>query len=112
MKIGYFADGAWSHKALDLILESSKFQVLFIVARNKSPDPILADYAKKLSIPFLVHPNVNSQEFINIIKAYDADLLVSMSFNQIIKAELIQLSHILIAFFRYKRKRCLTINQS
>lgn len=93
MKIGYFADGAWSHKALDLILESSKFQVLFIVARYKSQDMILADYAKKLGIPFLVHPNVNSQEIINIIKDYNADLLVSMSFNQIIKAELIQLAH-------------------
>ncbi len=92
MKIGYFADGPWSHKALDLILESSKFQVLFIVARYKAPDPILADYAKRLSIPFLTHPKVNSQEFINIIKNDGADLLVSMSFNQIIKAGLIHLA--------------------
>lgn len=89
MKIGYFADGLWAHKALDLI--SSIVDVAFIVPRYDSQDPYLKDWAKKNGVPFIPHQNVNSDDFVSIIDEYDADLFVSMSFNQIIKERLFNL---------------------
>jgi len=60
MRIGYFADGPWSHRALDKIIKTQGLEVVFIVARYDSADPILHDYAKRLQVPYLLHPNVNS----------------------------------------------------
>ncbi len=89
MKIGYFADGPWSHKALDKIFECEKLQVVFIVGRFDQNDVVLKEYANRKQIPFFVNKNVNSREFIDQIKKYSADLFVSMSFNQILRRGII-----------------------
>lgn len=85
IKIGYFADGPWSHRALELIAADDRFQVLFIVPRFDTRDPILADWAKRLNVPFLPIERVNTPEAIAQLKFFGADLFVSMSFNQILK---------------------------
>jgi methionyl-tRNA formyltransferase len=90
MKIGYFADGVWSHRALDRILQTSWLEVSFIVARFDSPDPLLKEYAEKLKVPYFIHPDVNSPDFIAQIQKYSADLYVSMSFDQIFKTNIIK----------------------
>lgn len=90
MKVGYFADGRWAHQALDRIIETRGFDVVFIVARYVNPDPILKEYARRLQIPFLTHPNVNELSFIEHIQSYKADIHVSMSFNQILRKDIIQ----------------------
>lgn len=90
MRIGYFADGRWSHKALDRITETPQLQVAFIVGRFDNPDPVLKKYSQKLGVPFLLHPDVNSREFIESIQKYSADIHVSMSFDQILKADIIK----------------------
>ena len=92
MKIGYFADGEWSHKALNLILQEPSFEIQFIVARYDSPDPVLKKYTEDLGIEFLTDENVNLPIFIKLITEYQPDLLVSMSFNQILKSKLINLA--------------------
>jgi methionyl-tRNA formyltransferase len=91
MKIGYFADGPWSHEAIKLIAETPGLTILFIVPRFDTQDPILQKWAKTLNVPFIPHENVNSDIFIKEIKEYDADLFISMSFNQILKKEIIDL---------------------
>ena len=88
MKIGYFADGAWSHLALEKILQDDRFEISFIVPRFDSQDPLLKNKAEKLKIPFILTNNVNSKGFIDGIKEYDVDLNVSMSFNQILQQHL------------------------
>lgn len=90
IKVGYFADGPWSHKAIEYITTSGLFEVVFIVPRFDTQDPVLKSWAEKLSVPFLPTKNVNSPEFINIINEFQADILVSMSFNQILKKEIIE----------------------
>jgi len=90
MKIGYFADGPWSHRALELISEASNLQVVFIVPRYDTQDPILKDWADKLNIPYIPKKNVNTPEFLSIMRGFAPDLLVSMSFNQILKKEIIE----------------------
>lgn len=91
MRIGYFADGPWSHRALDKILADDALSVAFICARFDNPDPVLREKAASNGIPFLVHENINSEKFLDEIAGYDCDILVSMSFNQIFKDQIINL---------------------
>ncbi len=85
MKIGYFGDGPWAHLALDRIRAEPAIEVSFIVARDDTRDPVLAAAANEMDVPFLTHPNVNSDEFITEASRFGADLYASMSFNQILR---------------------------
>lgn len=90
MRIGYFADGPWAHKALDRILQfPSVFHVVFIVPRYDRADPVLREYSERLKIPFITGEDVNAPEFIERIRPYNADINVSMSFNQILKKDIL-----------------------
>ena len=91
MKIGYFADGPWSHKALERIVSDRRLEISFIVPRYDSQDSVLKEWAKKLGVDFIPMKNVNSKDSINKLKSYKADIFVSMSFDQIIKKEVINL---------------------
>lgn len=89
MKIGYFADGPWSHQALEKILTSTLFEISFICARFENPDPQLKARALEETIPFVVNENINSEEFLEFLDKFDCDMLVSMSFNQIFRSKIV-----------------------
>ena len=89
IKIGYFADGPWSHLAFEKIIQDSDIDVKFIVPRNDTKDETLKNYSLKYNIDYLFPVNINSAEFIHIVKEYDCDLFVSLSFNQIFREEII-----------------------
>lgn len=89
LKIGYFADGIWAQNALRQILKNKNFQICFVVPRFQTPDNALLTLAKSYKIPIITSKNVNSADFIAQIQAYECELLVSMSFNQIFKQELL-----------------------
>jgi methionyl-tRNA formyltransferase len=91
MKIGYFADGPWSHEALDRIINDSNLSVAFICARFDKPDSLLHSMAKQQGIPFFINENINSESFLNIINIFECDLFVSMSFNQIFRRKIASL---------------------
>lgn len=91
MKIGYFADGPWSHKALEKLLFDDTLEVRFICARDDAPDGVLRAKALENSINFITHPKINSAEFRARMEEYQCDLFVSMSFNQIFRGDLISL---------------------
>lgn len=90
-KIGYFADGPWSHKAFERIINDETLEVKFIVPRTDSSDLNLLNYAKKYSIPYHKGIKVNSDEFYELASSYECDLFVSMSFNQIFRTRIINL---------------------
>lgn len=92
LKIGYFADGPWSHKAFEKIITDPEISIEFIVPRSDTEDNKLLEFSKVYNIPYFKLKNVNSEESLNIIRKYDCDLLVSMSFNQIFKEEIINIS--------------------
>ena len=92
MRIGYFADGPWSHQAIAKIAADKDMEIAFIVPRFDSQDPVLKQWAENLQVPFLLADNVNSADFIDRIASYECDVLVSMSFNQILKREILQLA--------------------
>jgi len=89
MRLGYFADGPWSHLALGKIIADKDFSLQFICARFDNPDPVLKKKSEEFGIPFLVHQNINSSEFLEQISRFDCDIYVSMSFNQIFRSEII-----------------------
>ena len=86
IKIGYFADGPWSHGALDYILDSNMFVVEFICARFDSPDKFLEKRALESNIDFFVLEKINEESSIAKLVSYGCDIFVSMSFNQILEA--------------------------
>ncbi|MGF1762549.1 methionyl-tRNA formyltransferase [Aliivibrio kagoshimensis] len=89
MRIGYFADGPWSHKALELIYNTTGLEIVFIVPRFDTQDPVLKSWAEKLQVPFIPVENVNTDNFLSVMNEHKPELLVSMSFNQILKADII-----------------------
>lgn len=89
MKIGYFADGPWSHKAIELIVDTEGLEIAFIVPRFDTQDPVLREWSKTLDVPFIPVENVNTDEFLSVMDKFEPDLLVSMSFNQILRKSII-----------------------
>jgi methionyl-tRNA formyltransferase len=89
LKIGYFADGPWSHEAFDRIILDNSLQILFIVPRFDSKDTKLEELASLHGIDFIKSSNINNKDFIESVKKYDCDIFVSLSFNQIFKNEII-----------------------
>lgn len=91
MKIGYFADGVWSHLAFQKMIADKDIILSFICVRYDTKDEILKNYCLEYGIEYLKHKNINSKDFIDELKKYNCDLFVSMSFNQIFKNEIINL---------------------
>ncbi|PJB69214.1 MAG: formyl transferase [Alphaproteobacteria bacterium CG_4_9_14_3_um_filter_47_13] len=91
LRIGYFGDGLWASRALaHIAARPDIFSVAFITPRFDTQDPALKDWAKKLGVPFLPCENVNDPSFMAQIASYGCDLLVSMSFNRILKEDIIK----------------------
>ncbi len=88
--IGYFADGPWSHQALEKLILDPSIHIAFICARYDRPDHVLREQAKIHQIDFLIHSIINSDDFFQKISRYGCDLFVSMSFNQIFRKRLIE----------------------
>lgn len=91
LKIGYFADGKWSHEAFKLLILDNSIEIKFICVRFDTTDSILKEFAEKYEIDYLKHENINSEDYIAKMREYNCDLFVSMSFNQIFKHEIINL---------------------
>tara|TARA_B100001057_G_C22847393_1_gene949630 strand:+ start:2148 stop:3041 length:894 start_codon:yes stop_codon:yes gene_type:complete len=91
LNLGYFADGPWSHETFKKLINDPEIKISFICARYESMDQTLKDFAVKNNIYYFAHENVNSDEFISVIKKFKCDLFVSMSFNQIFKSRIINL---------------------
>jgi len=89
IKIGYFADGPWSHLAFEKLIQDESLEIQFIVPRSDTNDFTLRDFANKYVIDYIYPVNINSLEFIDVAKSYNCDLFVSMSFNQIFKTNII-----------------------
>tara|TARA_B100000963_G_C22593655_1_gene656774 strand:- start:719 stop:1615 length:897 start_codon:yes stop_codon:yes gene_type:complete len=94
LKIGYFADGPWSHEAFLKIVNDKRFDIRFIVPRNDSQDTTLLSFSKKFKIDYFKLDNINSDTSLKKVSDYDCDLLVSMSFNQIFRKNIIDLTSI------------------
>lgn len=91
LKIGYFADGPWGQRAFDKIMSDDSLEIVFMSVRYGTRDSELMKRAQENHIPLELSKNVNSEEFLDRMREYDADLFVSMSFDQILKTAFINL---------------------
>lgn len=91
LKIGYFADGPWSHLAFEKLIEDETISIQFIVPRSDTTDQTLKSFSEKYKIDYLYPVNINEAKFIDTLKNYNCDLFVSMSFNQIFRLEALAL---------------------
>jgi methionyl-tRNA formyltransferase len=91
LKIGYFADGPWSHTAFEKIHKDPEIEIAFIVPRSDTKDETLKDFSFQNSIDYLFPVRINDSEFIEKVKTYNCDLFVSMSFNQIFRKEILNI---------------------
>lgn len=91
IKIGYFADGPWSHKAFEKLIKKEWISFEFIVPRWDTKDFTLKSFADTYHIKYLKAENINSPEFLDEIEKFNCDLFVSLSFNQIFKKQIINL---------------------
>jgi len=91
LKIGYFADGPWSHETFKKLIADQDISIGFVCVRFDTQDKTLKDYCSEHAIPCLKHKNVNTPEFIQSLEQYGCDLLVSMSFNQIFRADIMNI---------------------
>ena len=91
LKIGYFADGPWSHLAFEKLISDKDITIKFICVRYDTQDQTLYKYCQQYNIDYLKHKDINSKEFVQHIRLYECDLFISMSFNQIFKKEIINL---------------------
>ena len=91
MRIGYFADGPWAHRAFEKIVTDDSVEIAFMTVRYDRKDEVLINLADRYRIPVELDKNINSRKFIDTVKNYYADLFVSMSFDQIFKTEMIHL---------------------
>lgn len=92
MRIGYFGDGQWAHRAFELLLADEEIEIAFVTVRYDKRDEVLIRYAEENNIPVVLSENVNSKEYMNEIQKQSPDLLVSMSFDQIFKNEIINMT--------------------
>ena len=92
LNIGYFADGPWGHNTFNKLIKDPEIKISFICVRYDTKDETLKGYAKQNNIDYIKHINVNSDEFISTVEKYKCDLFVSMSFNQIFKSKIINLT--------------------
>ena len=91
LKIGYFADGPWSHNSFKKIISDNTLKIQFVVPRKNTIDNTLKNLAKINNIDYITPVDVNSESFYELAKTYSCDLFVSMSFNQIFKKKIMNL---------------------
>lgn len=91
IRIGYFADGPWSHIALEKIIQNPIIELVFICARYGTADQTLKNKANEVKVDFFTIKDINSVDAISSLVKYAADLYVSMSFNQIFRSEILSI---------------------
>lgn len=94
MNIVLFGDGKWCHNAFDMIVKNKNVVLKALVIRDDPGDEVLIKKAIENNIRLLQHQNINSNDFLEIILQMDSDLIVSLSFNQIFKKEILNIPKI------------------
>lgn len=84
MKIGVFADNLWGLRLIKVLYSDKNFIIDYVVLRNKKDFKIL-NFCKKKRIKYYNFKNINNLKNIKILKKFNSDILVSMSYDQIFK---------------------------
>jgi methionyl-tRNA formyltransferase len=89
VKILFFGDGAWAADSLRRLV-ANPWTVLAVVLRRHPSSESLEIAARDLGLPVLQPGNVNSPEFLEIVRSFAPDLNVSVSYDQIVRRPLLE----------------------
>ena len=94
MRIAYFGNGVRGVKCLEALFENG-FDICAVVVHYQAPNnpapTSVRFFANKLKIPVYEPQNVNSIDFIEVLKIIDPDLLILSGYNQIFQRDLLRL---------------------
>lgn len=88
MRILFFGDGQWAGETLRRLLAEGH-DILLVVERTSPTDAALADAARLHGINLVRPANVNGAAFVKEIASLAADLNVSVSYDQILKPQIV-----------------------
>jgi methionyl-tRNA formyltransferase len=88
LRLLFFGDGAWAANSLEAI--APRWTVCAVVLRRRPSCDALAETARELGLPVLQPGNVNSPEFLEIVRSFGPDLNVSVSYDQIVRRQLLE----------------------
>lgn len=88
MQILYMGDGEWGRLSLKKLLNSNQ-EVIGIIIRTNPSDNKLQKLAKKNNIPIFQPEDINSEIIFSKVKELNPELIVSMSYDQILEKKLI-----------------------
>lgn len=92
MRLGYFGDGPWAHRAFDAIRARAELEIAFVVTRHEAPDPELRRRAAAAGLPSWIDPDVNAPAHVAKVAEHGCDVLVSMSFAQILRRPILDVA--------------------
>ena len=88
MRVLFFGDGAWAANSLRRI--APRWPVAAVVERLRPSSGALAETTRELGLSLLQPRNVNSAEFLEIVRSFTPDLNVSVSYDQIVRRPLLE----------------------
>lgn len=91
MRIGYFGDGVWAQRAFARLIDDPRYTIAFVAVRSSRPDATLMALAETKNIPVLRPAAVNAPESLAEIATFAAELHVSMSYDQILREQILAL---------------------
>jgi methionyl-tRNA formyltransferase len=87
MRVVLFGDGSWATATL-LRLRVAGHEVAAVVLRAQPSEPGLEETARALGLPILQPPRVNAPETLASVRALEADVHLSIAYNQIFGPEI------------------------
>ena len=84
LRLALFGDGAWAADTLRR-LHGGAHRVAVAVLRERPSDGTLGDACARLGVPVLQPANASAPEFLAQLRAYAPELLLSVSYNQILR---------------------------
>lgn len=89
MRIALFGDGVWAVNCLNRLLQDGH-TVSAVVLRRNPTDLLLDTLARSNTIPVYSPNRVNSPDFVKTIRSLDPELNVSVAYDQIFRAPIIE----------------------
>ena len=91
MRLGFLGDGRWAHLAFERFVEDELFEIAFVVPRYGSPDRELCRRAEAAWVDVLLIDRINAPQSVDRLAGYECDALVSISFDQILRRQVLDL---------------------
>ena len=90
INLGFFGDDLWALNSLRLIKKEQSFVIKFICLRKNHPDKKIIKFAKKNNIKYFIFKDVNDKKTLLKIESLKIDLIISMSYDQIFRKNIIK----------------------